>query len=120
VASADAGVVLLQPADLNLRLSTPNKLWECLSVGTPVVASDFPEIHRVVMDDPDGPLGAVCDPTDDEAIVAALASIVAADAGQRTGLRGRCLRAAHARWNWEEEASRLVALHRRLDLAPAG
>jgi glycosyltransferase involved in cell wall biosynthesis len=115
VASADVGVVLQQPTDLNLRLSTPNKLWECLAVGTPVVASDFPEIRRVVVGDPDGPLGVVCDPTDGEAIAAAVRSLAEASDEARADLRARCLKAAAERWNWETEAARLVDLHRSLD-----
>jgi glycosyltransferase involved in cell wall biosynthesis len=115
VASADVGVVLQQPTDLNLRLSTPNKLWECLAVGTPVVASDFPEIRRVVVGDPDGPLGLVCDPTDGDAIATAVRSLAEADEAARRDLRARCLRAAAERWNWETEAGRLVELHRSLD-----
>ncbi len=114
VASADAGSILQQPADLNLRLSTPNKLWECLAVGTPVVASDFRELRRVVADDPDGPLGALCDPEDDDAIAAAFASLLG-DPADRAAARDRCLTAARERWNWETEAARLVALHRALD-----
>jgi glycosyltransferase involved in cell wall biosynthesis len=114
VASADAGAILMQPTELNLRLSTPNKLWECLAVGTPVVASDFREMRRVVADDPDGPLGALCDPQDDDAIAAAFVSLLG-DPADRAATRNRCLKAAGERWNWETEAARLVAAHRALD-----
>lgn len=115
VASADIGAVLMMPTELNLRLSTPNKLWECLAVGTPVIASDFPEMRRVV-DAPDGPLGALCDPTDDEAIAAALEALIA-DPAELAATRARCLAAASERWNWEAESATLVALHRSLDPA---
>ena len=54
---ADVGVMPIQPSTLNHRLSTPNKLFECLAAGVPVVVSDFPEMRRIVLDDPDGPLG---------------------------------------------------------------
>ncbi|MHB8958678.1 MAG: glycosyltransferase [Candidatus Limnocylindrales bacterium] len=116
VASADVGAVLQMPFDLNLRLSTPNKLWECLAVGTPVVASDFPEIRRVVAGFPEGPLGALCDPQDDEAIAAALTGLLA-DPDALGAARERCRRAAAERWNWEAEGTTLVAVHRGLDRA---
>ena len=101
VASADVGLMPNQPRTLNERLSTPNKLFECLAVGLPVVSSDFPERRRIVIDDPDGPLGTVCDPTDSSALAAAIGSILDLDPASRSDLRARCLKAAHERWNWE-------------------
>ena len=64
VASADVGVMAIQASTLNHRLSSPNKLFESIATGLPVVVSDFLEMRRIVLDDPDGPLGAVCDPAD--------------------------------------------------------
>ena len=114
VVSADVGVMPNQPRTLNERLSTPNKLFESLAVGLPVVSSDFPERRRIVIDDPDGPLGAVCDPTDPVALGAAIRSILDLDPVARADLRARCLRAAHERWNWETESARLVGLYAEL------
>jgi glycosyltransferase involved in cell wall biosynthesis len=100
-----------QPATANERLSTPNKLFESLAAGIPVVTSDFPERRRIVLDDPAGPLGAVCDPTDPASIGAAIRSIVSLDTAATAELRRRCLTAAHERWNWETESRRLVDLY---------
>jgi glycosyltransferase involved in cell wall biosynthesis len=95
-------------------LSTPNKLFECLAVGVPVVASDFPTMKKIVLGDPAGPLGAVVDPTDPAAIAAAIRSIVNLDSRSAAELRNRCRNAARDRWNWEVESSRLVALYREI------
>ncbi len=114
VASADVGVMPNQPATANERLSTPNKLFESMAVGLPVVSSDFPERRRIILGDPAGPLGAVCDPTSPEAIATAIRSIVDLPAAERAALRSRILRAAHERWNWETESARLVALYEQL------
>jgi glycosyltransferase involved in cell wall biosynthesis len=95
-------------------LSTPNKLFESLAVGLPVVSSDFPERRSIVMDDPDGPLGALCEPTDIGSIAAAIRSILDLAPVERADLRARCLRAAHERWNWETESAKLVALYASL------
>ena len=62
VVDADVGVMPIQASTLNHRLSTPNKLFECLAAGVPVVASDFAEMRRIVLDDRFGPLGELCDP----------------------------------------------------------
>jgi glycosyltransferase involved in cell wall biosynthesis len=114
VASADVGVMPNQPVTANERLSTPNKLFESIAVGLPVVSSDFPERRRIILGDPDGPLGAVCDPTSPQAIATAIRSIVDLPAGEYVALRSRILRAAHERWNWETESARLVALYEDL------
>ena len=117
VSSADVGAMPNQPVNLNERLSTPNKLFESLAAGIPVVLSDFPERHRIVMDDPDGPLGAVCDPTKPEEIALALRSLIESAPEEREALKRRCLRAAHERWNWETEGAKLVALYADLTAA---
>lgn len=114
VHGADVAVMPIQPSSLSHRLSTPNKLFEALGAGVPVVASDFPPMRRIVIDDPDGPLGAVCDPTDPAAIAAAVAALLALPSADIADLRRRCLAAAHARYCWEIDGARLVALYRRL------
>ena len=114
VASADVSAMPNQPRTLNERLSTPNKLFESLAVGTPVVSSDFPERRRIVVDDPDGPLGAVCDPTRPAPLATALADVLSLDAAAMADLRGRCQRAAHERYNWETESTGLLDLYRGL------
>jgi glycosyltransferase involved in cell wall biosynthesis len=91
--------------------ATPNKLWEGLAAGVPVIVSDFPIIRRIVMDDPVGPLGATCDPTDPLSIAGAIRAIVERQPDERAALRARCLRVAHERWNWESESARLVDLY---------
>jgi len=111
VASADVGVMAIQPSTINHRMSTPNKLFECLAVGVPVVASDFPEMRQIVCDGPLGPLGSVVAPDDVPGLARAILSIVTADPAERAELRARCLRAAHERWNWETESAGLVRLY---------
>jgi len=114
VASADIGAMPIQASTLNHRLSTPNKLFECLAAGIPVVASDFPPMRRVVLDEALGPLGAVCDPSSPSAIAAALRSILELDAEAADALRRRCLAAAAERWNWALESRRLIGLYAEL------
>lgn len=120
VASADVGVMAIQPSTLNHRLSTPNKLFESLAAGLPVVASDFPEMRKIVIDDPLGPLGAVCRPDDPADIAGAIRSILDRPLAERGALRARCLAAAHARWNWQAEVHGLLRLYDDLAVLPAG
>jgi glycosyltransferase involved in cell wall biosynthesis len=114
VASADVGVMPIQRSTLNHYLSTPNKLFESLAAGVPVVVSDFPEMHRIVLSDPDAPLGATCDPADPADVARAIRSILDLPPDELADLRRRCLRAAHERYNWETEVARLTGLYRDL------
>ena len=111
VASATSAVSLLQPTRVDHLLSTPNKLWESLAVGVPVIVSDFPILRKIVLDDPLGPLGAGCDPSDPVSIAGAIRAIVEPPPDARAALRARCLQVAHERWNWETESARLVELY---------
>ncbi|MBP5259624.1 MAG: glycosyltransferase [Paludibacteraceae bacterium] len=47
-ASADIGLVLLRPQGLNYYYSLPNRIFDFIQAGIPVIASDFPEIRRIV------------------------------------------------------------------------
>lgn len=48
VATADFTVIAVQPSCTSYRLCLPNKLFQSLSVGTPVVATPLPEIEAVL------------------------------------------------------------------------
>ncbi len=47
-AQADAGVIPYQATCLNNHLCTPNKLFEFIAAGLPILASDLPEIRKIV------------------------------------------------------------------------
>ena len=119
VGSADIGAMVNPGATLNDVYSSPNKLFECLAAGTPVVASDFPTLHRIIMDNEGGPLGAVCDPGGVEAIVEAILALLRLGPLDRAALRARCRAAAEQTWNWDREAGKLLALYADLGLREA-
>ncbi|MDX1740766.1 MAG: glycosyltransferase [Rhodothermales bacterium] len=58
-ASATVGVTLLEDTCLNHHYALPNKLFEYLMAGVPVLASDLPEISRIVSD---FRVGRLCQP----------------------------------------------------------
>lgn len=47
--SADLGVIPYQPVCLNSHYCTPNKLFEFIAAGLPMIASDLPELRRFVV-----------------------------------------------------------------------
>jgi glycosyltransferase involved in cell wall biosynthesis len=117
VSGADVGMCTVLPSTLNHRISTPNKLFESISAGVPVVGSDFATMRDILLGDPDAPLGAVCDPTNAHDVATAIHAILSMSASDRAALRARCIRAAAARWNWEVQATRLTELYRSLPSA---
>jgi glycosyltransferase involved in cell wall biosynthesis len=104
-AEADVGVTLLQDTCLNHRLALPNKLFEYIAAGVPVVAAALPETRRLV--ETYG-VGWCAPPADPVAVAQALKA--ALDGRSDPGLRKRLARAAEELC-WEREQLRLLALY---------
>jgi glycosyltransferase involved in cell wall biosynthesis len=110
-AAADVGMVPIVGACLSYRLAAPNKLFECMMAGVPVVASDLPDMARVVRTERVGTL--IADPTDPASIVSAVRALI--DGPESLAEIGRRARgAALARYNWEIERPKLLAVYEEL------
>ena len=107
--SADLGLCLIKGTGQSFYHSMPNKLFEYLMAGLPVLASDFPEMRRVIHETG---AGAVTDPCD-RAAVGRLVRELLDDRDRRQACRQAALKAAH-RFNWEREAHRLIDLYANL------
>jgi glycosyltransferase involved in cell wall biosynthesis len=110
-AQVDAGVTLLEDTCLNHRLALPNKVFEYIAAGIPVVASDLPELRRMI--DSYG-VGFTVDAADPKSIASGLRSAFAARA--EAALRDRLTRAGQ-QLTWSRERERLLALYERLGMA---
>ena len=98
-ASADVSVIAVPANSLNQRLSSPNKFWESLTAGTPVVVGRDLSVMREIVER-DG-LGAVADPGDADDLAAALRSLLEAPDDARAAMRETCLRVTRDRYCWE-------------------
>jgi glycosyltransferase involved in cell wall biosynthesis len=110
-ASADVMLMAIQPTSVNHRYTTPQKLWEAIAAGTPVVATDLPGMAEIVRETGCGILVDATDPAD---IARAIREIVDAPAEERRAMRERTWRAGQERYNWERESEVLLALYARL------
>jgi glycosyltransferase involved in cell wall biosynthesis len=115
VASADIVAMPIQPSTLNHRLTTPNKLFEAMAVGVPVVASDLPGMAPIVKETG---CGVVCDPTDPAAIAEAIRSIFALHTAEREAMSQRALAAAAGPYSWEAQIEVLLDEYGRLTGRP--
>jgi glycosyltransferase involved in cell wall biosynthesis len=110
-ASADVMVMPIQPTTVNHRFTTPNKLWEAIAAGTPVVAGDLPGMAEVVRETG---AGVLCDPTSPASIAAAIRSVLDLTRDERAAMRQRALDAAGERYNWDAQVEPLLDLYGRL------
>lgn len=98
-ASADVSIVAVPANSLNQRLSSPNKFWESLTAGTPVVVGrDLVVMRRIVEE---AGLGAVGDPSDPSDLARALREILDLAPDEYEAMRARCLEITRDRFNWE-------------------
>jgi glycosyltransferase involved in cell wall biosynthesis len=107
-AEADVGVTLLQDTCENHRLALPNKLFEYIAAGIPVVASALPETRGLI--ERHG-VGWCVAPGDPSALAGALD--LALRRRDDPDLRKRLTRAAEE-LSWEREQQRLLGLYERL------
>ena len=107
-ASADIGVSPIVPSCLNYRYSLPNKLFQYMAAGLPVVASDFPQVREVIEG---AGCGVVVDTLRPAEIARGINALLADSAEARAmGERGR--RAVEERFNWATSARALLEVYR--------
>jgi glycosyltransferase involved in cell wall biosynthesis len=112
VEDATLGVMPFQPATLNIRLSTPNKMFEFLERGIPMVACDFPAIRQIVEA---ADAGIICDTTSPEAIARAIETLLAEPPERRAARSATERRAAETTYNWGAQAAVLTGLYSGFD-----
>ena len=104
-----AGILLYAPVP-NYVSAMPNKLFEYMASGIPVVCSHFP-VWKQIIEETGG--GMCVDPEDPEAIAQALRWMLThPEEARRMGERGRQL--VLSTYNWDKEAERLVQLYQQL------
>ncbi len=115
VASADLVAIPIQGDTLNHRLATPNKLFEALAAGVPVVASNLPGMASIVRE---LDAGILVDPTRPADIAAAIRGLLELPPAERAAARARVRDMAAARYGWPLQFERLLLEYARLTGRP--
>jgi glycosyltransferase involved in cell wall biosynthesis len=109
LADSRIGLVLFHPGP-NHTDAQPNKLFEYMAAGVPLVASDFPRWRELI--EPFD-CGLLVDPLDPSAIAKAIEWLLEhPQVAEEMGKRGQ--RAAEEVYNWEREGQKLVNFYQRI------
>ena len=107
--SARAGLVVLHPEQIYID-SIPNKLFEYMAAGLPVIASNFPWWQKLIVE---LDCGLVVNPLDSQDIADAMQYLLEhPDIAEKMGHNGR--QAVKNRFNWEADSKQLLDLYHLL------
>ena len=109
-ASADIGILLYRNDCRNNYYCAPNKMFEYMMMGLPVIAANYPGMVALV--EGEG-VGLCVDPQEPKQIAAAV-NRMAADRKAREAMRANGLRLSMERYNWENEFRPLFERYRSL------
>ncbi|KIY41314.1 glycosyl transferase [Pseudomonas sp. 10-1B] len=104
-----AGLVTFHPLPNHVD-AQPNKMFEYMSAGIPVIASDFP-LWRQIIDGSN--CGVLVDPMNPQSIAMAIDSL-ARDPGRAKALGENGRAAVKAKYNWDIESKKLLACYAQL------
>ncbi|MCW5937031.1 MAG: glycosyltransferase [Fimbriimonadaceae bacterium] len=114
MARARTGLVLFHPMRNHVE-SQPNKLFEYMSAGLPVIGSDFPYWRELLTPEGGEPVGVPVDPLDPTKVAEAVQRLVD-DPGFAESLGQNGRRAVAEKFNWATQEQVLLNLYR--DLLP--
>lgn len=103
---SDAGIICFLPEPNHMN-SMPNKLFEYMAAGIPVIASDFPLWQEIVLN---SNCGLCVNPAKPQDIANAIQFLMEhRELGKEMGKNGR--KAAFEKYNWENESKKLLELY---------
>lgn len=106
---ADIGLSLDKDTNINYRFSLPNKLFDYIHAGVPVLASDLPEVRSIV----EGyGVGLICPGHDPEVLAAYMERLLTEGPERSRWIENT--KAAAKELNWETERNKLLAIFRKI------
>ncbi len=112
IASADIGVIVYKNVDLNTFYAAPNKLYDYMMMGKPIICSDFPHLKKLV----EGEGIGICvnaSSVNPREIADKIIDLLT-DANKYQKMSQKALVLARTKFNWEIEFVKLHDLYQRL------
>jgi glycosyltransferase involved in cell wall biosynthesis len=106
---ADLGIAPIINACLSYYYCAPNKIFEYLLGGIPVVASNFPEMEKIVKENN---IGTTFNPEKPESIAKAVKEVFSDD--ERYKQLKANTKIAAEKYNWENEEKKLLNIYKNL------
>ncbi len=106
---AKAGLVLFEPTSINYKYASPNKFFEYVMAGTPLIASDIPTFREFISEHE---VGILVNPDSGEEIISAIRSLLTNEKLWNK-YHQNCLKAREV-WNWEQQEPKLLSVYREL------
>jgi len=103
-AEADVGIVTYLPTTLNNLYASPNKLFEYVQAGLPLVGSDLPFIRKVIVEND---VGLVFDPNNPEDIARTINSVTQDEVYERFRMNVEKIK---GKFSWEAESRKLLSV----------
>jgi glycosyltransferase involved in cell wall biosynthesis len=105
ISEASVGLALIEPVCLSYRMSLPNKLFEYVAAGIPVLGSDLPAIGALVNEHE---IGLVAQPDQVADVASKLSEMLEPQCNARFRI---ATRRAAKRLNWDRESQLLAAAY---------
>ena len=110
-ASADIGLIIYSPDDSpNVKMCLPNKLFEYLMAGIPVLASELDAVVDVIKSYSVGQVASSLSPAD----VGAAITAMLADPVALADMSRHALDAARQEFCWEKEKQQLIQFYQNI------
>ncbi|MCX6303229.1 MAG: glycosyltransferase [Bacteroidia bacterium] len=109
--SADAGMSLEKDTNLNYKFSLPNKLFDYISAGIPVITGSLPEIRKVVEENDCGIIIPDIMPREISRAIIKLRD----DPDLRNKLKMNSINASKS-LNWENESKKIIDFYNKISI----
>ncbi len=112
IAGSRISLVLIENISLSYYLSTPSKLYESIAAGIPVVASNFPEIERIVSGNEVGQVGLTVDPENITEVTSALNRFLIDDDFWQD-CQNNAFELAKSSIDWKKQEGKLISIYNK-------